>query len=816
VAHWSPLGSPPSGSVPPKTSSSPFGSAPPPKSSFSPFGSPPKGKDETKQAPKKPVKTPGAPAFGVAADAKIKLPDAWKSTLATPNTSLRPPPKMKKDITTRSPTQAGFNLSEVNDRLEDEAANMSKDDQIEAKQERDRLADLKKARDRVMSLLTGGNKEDKKEEMPEKPNATTMPSTQGSNTSSSTLQDSAKPLPIVPPPPKLDAKTTEPASNPFTPSFGGPPSQQSTDAKKSFSPFGAKQPAPAGQFKQTANPFGANPFSSATSPSAQENEKTENASPSFAGTNGQKKSFSPFGGAPKTPSSTNQDDPLYPPPSSGSTFEPSRRADFASTPTTPSFETKPAQETFPSRTVPPAQEEPVKAENLSGDEVFPNGEPKEQSFFSSDTVSDAAQAPPRPTRPVRPNSPLSNNVRPNRGMSDTISFSSTPQETFRKPGDVHPGSLSSTLNSGPLPMETPAKPARPFSASTIPLDGRTRLMDLESTRKQAMDQMEGAMVEQLQPPRRRTGSKVPDRAAAAPQGSPSLDQQFPPQQQSQQLSPNQTIQTPARRMQQQQQQPQQAQQSRSRQPLQQQQQAGSSKEKVLSAILAADDNYMPSDFAAEAGMPGALLQEVEGVPLSSYSGEETVYDGAAVTVYAESSLSVPVKVTVPGSIVSYTIERKSSDFWFGVLSQDGSDQVETVKELGPFSGNRNNPVVTDNLLVSAGSTPCTLQFRFDNRNAMNMELGYRIRVIPPPRDTVQEGRKRRSKACLNYLEKDLSQLKSQSNVAELVLTELSQEVESLEQQYEATNKAFREVREQGWRTKMEVEDENTGRPPEEW
>ena len=99
---------------------------------------------------------------------------------------------------------------------------------------------------------------------------------------------------------------------------------------------------------------------------------------------------------------------------------------------------------------------------------------------------------------------------------------------------------------------------------------------------------------------------------------------------------------------------------------------------------------------------------------------------------------------------------------------------------------------------------------------MNLELGYRIRVIPPPTDTVREGRKRRSKACLDFLERDLSQLNSQYSTVNRDVTALMQEVESLEQQYEATNRAFREVREQGWRSKMDVEEENAGRPPEEW
>jgi chromosome condensin MukBEF ATPase and DNA-binding subunit MukB len=136
--------------------------------------------------------------------------------------------------------------------------------------------------------------------------------------------------------------------------------------------------------------------------------------------------------------------------------------------------------------------------------------------------------------------------------------------------------------------------------------------------------------------------------------------------------------------------------------------------------------------------------------------------------------------------------------------------------LSPFAGSRNNPIVTDNLLVSAGSTPCTLQFRFENRNAMTIELGYRIRVIPPPRDTVREGRRRRSRACLSFLENDLSQLQSRYNVAETELTGLEQEVESLERQFEVTNKALREARELEWRSKIDVEDENQGKPPGDW
>jgi hypothetical protein len=126
-------------------------------------------------------------------------------------------------------------------------------------------------------------------------------------------------------------------------------------------------------------------------------------------------------------------------------------------------------------------------------------------------------------------------------------------------------------------------------------------------------------------------------------------------------------------------------------------------------------------------------------------------------------------------------------------------------------------LLTDSLLVSAGSTPCTLQFQFDNKkNAMSssIELGYRIRVIPPPPETVLQGRQRRAQACLAILENDLRAWQSRGNVAERDLSTLSQEVERLEQEVEATNKALRLAREQEWRAKIEVEEEKKG--PEDW
>jgi hypothetical protein len=65
--------------------------------------------------------------------------------------------------------------------------------------------------------------------------------------------------------------------------------------------------------------------------------------------------------------------------------------------------------------------------------------------------------------------------------------------------------------------------------------------------------------------------------------------------------------------------------------------------------------------------------------------------------------------------------------------------------------------VSDRVLVGAGSTPCTLQFKFENNYATLLEkvnLSYKIKVTPPSRAVLLEGRRRRARACLVALEGD--------------------------------------------------------------
>ena len=66
---------------------------------------------------------------------------------------------------------------------------------------------------------------------------------------------------------------------------------------------------------------------------------------------------------------------------------------------------------------------------------------------------------------------------------------------------------------------------------------------------------------------------------------------------------------------------------------------------------------------------------------------------------------------------------------------------------------------TQKIVVSAGSTPCTMQFAFTNNGSTLLEsvrLGYQIRVIPPSVETIKLGRSRRTKSSLKFLESEIS------------------------------------------------------------
>jgi uncharacterized protein YoxC len=188
-----------------------------------------------------------------------------------------------------------------------------------------------------------------------------------------------------------------------------------------------------------------------------------------------------------------------------------------------------------------------------------------------------------------------------------------------------------------------------------------------------------------------------------------------------------------------------------------------------------------------------ILEQVDGPPIYQYEGKEATYTGRSCKVYGQSSLDVPIRISAPGSIVEYTIEQKSYDFGLGITAKLDQGGVTTVKEMGPFDGKGSSMSVqqrpktnSDQMLVGAGSVPCTLNFKFENNMSWIVELSYKIRVIPPNRNVLLEGRRRRANACLKALDYDVGRTNQRLN-------DLYSEKRSLEQEVQALSERFQSI-----------------------
>jgi hypothetical protein len=172
-----------------------------------------------------------------------------------------------------------------------------------------------------------------------------------------------------------------------------------------------------------------------------------------------------------------------------------------------------------------------------------------------------------------------------------------------------------------------------------------------------------------------------------------------------------------------------------------------------------DNTYVPSKEALDNTM--RLLQEVTGPQLdNNYVGKEGYFSGRNVQIYSGRTESVPVRVSVPGTIVEFTIDKKAYDFGFEIVAFLDNGGSATLKPNAPFSrhsGRQNH--YQDRLLIGTGSAPCQLQFRFHNAYRTLLEkvvLSYRIKVTSPPKELVVRGRRIRVEACLRSVEEDES------------------------------------------------------------
>jgi hypothetical protein len=90
---------------------------------------------------------------------------------------------------------------------------------------------------------------------------------------------------------------------------------------------------------------------------------------------------------------------------------------------------------------------------------------------------------------------------------------------------------------------------------------------------------------------------------------------------------------------------------------------------VAEATATADAAYVPSPALLNASTPEPLLRQVDGPSLKDYQGKESVYVGRSVPIAAGGSLTIPIQVSSPGSVVEYAVENKAYDFGFGIVAE---------------------------------------------------------------------------------------------------------------------------------------------------
>jgi hypothetical protein len=213
-------------------------------------------------------------------------------------------------------------------------------------------------------------------------------------------------------------------------------------------------------------------------------------------------------------------------------------------------------------------------------------------------------------------------------------------------------------------------------------------------------------------------------------------------------------------------------------------------------------SYQPPDTVLDSLALESILEQVEGPSMFEYEGKEATYTGRSCKVYGQSSLDVPIRISAPGSIVEYTIEQKSSyDFGLGITAKLDQGGVTTVKEMGPLEGGKDNmsvpqqrpKIVTDQMLVGAGSVPCTLNFKFENKMSWIVDLSYKIRVIPPNRNVLLDGRRRRARACLKALDYDIGRTNQRLNEVYSDKSRLERDLQELSQQFRTVQTNLRSL-----------------------
>lgn len=229
-------------------------------------------------------------------------------------------------------------------------------------------------------------------------------------------------------------------------------------------------------------------------------------------------------------------------------------------------------------------------------------------------------------------------------------------------------------------------------------------------------------------------------------------------------------------------------------------------ETVNSARINSDYNYVPPKTVLDSKSIGPLLEQIDGPLMYDYESKESTYTGRSTKIYGGSTLDIPIRVSAPGSIVEYTIEKKSYDFGLGITAKLDQGGATVVKPMARFDGNDvvadrpRQKTQTDQVLVGAGSVPCTLNFKFENNFSWITEVSYKIRVIQPSAEILLSGRRSRAASGLKALDNDIVQTNKRLNEAYSQRNVLKNEIESVLQQIQITQMNLQQIREEEMKT----------------
>jgi len=215
-------------------------------------------------------------------------------------------------------------------------------------------------------------------------------------------------------------------------------------------------------------------------------------------------------------------------------------------------------------------------------------------------------------------------------------------------------------------------------------------------------------------------------------------------------------------------------------------------ETVSDAIIISLGLYKPSADAL--ANTSKMLEQVCGPSLSNYKGKkEFFFAKRNVRLYTGRPLSIPVKVSTPGTLVEFSIDKKASEFDFGISVVPDQGYAEDIKKFASFleHAGEGKSLYRDTILVDSASAPGRLQFKFENKHSTLLEkviLSYEIKVTSPSKDSLLKSRRLRAESCLRAVEDDMRSMtrttKSSSfqedvDTLEAIIKEKTEEIGSL-------------------------------------